>query len=590
MTGENNNLTCKELLSGTILCDGKYTVEKKIGEGGFGITYKALQSGLNRTVCIKEYFPAGKCVRATHARTVYVQGTSENVFEKYRQAFVKEAKMLATLHHPNIVEVIDVFDENNTSCMVMAFIKGKSLQSIVDSRGRLPYPEVVNYIAQVTNAVGYIHDRHILHRDIKPENIMITADYKAILIDFGSAREFEQDKTQVHTSMLTHGYAPTEQYTANSRKGSYTDIYAIGATMYFVLTGHVPLEAAARLTEQMVAPKNLTPDIPDEANRTILKAMQLKAENRHQTVQEFMDDLRNVKPSVLVNETIGETSSNKKNWKVLVVAGCIIVFLVGYLILRPKKVIEVEKSKIEYKTYDFTGMNAYPMIKVEGGTFVMGDNKTNETDGDCPEHEVTLDDFYIGQFEVSQGLWKKIMNSNPSLYQPVENMDGVPYTEAQRDSFPVENVSFDDVQVFINRLNDKTGKKFSLPTEAQWEYAARGGNRSKGDKIAGKYPNNIWYDKEHPFKIKFIPSVNELGIYQMSGNVAEWCMDYYDDDFYNEADNTHNPLNISKSSYHVVRGGGFDDDELHEVTVYYRGTGDKASENIGLRLVLNQSL
>lgn len=85
MTGENNNPTYKELQPGTILCGGKYTVEKKIGEGGFGITYKALQSGLNRTVCIKEYFPAGKCARATHARTVYVQGASENIFEKYRQ-------------------------------------------------------------------------------------------------------------------------------------------------------------------------------------------------------------------------------------------------------------------------------------------------------------------------------------------------------------------------------------------------------------------------------------------------------------------------------------------------------------------------
>ena len=98
----------------------------------------------------------------------------------------------------------------------------------------------------------------------------------------------------------------------------------------------------------------------------------------------------------------------------------------------------------------------------------------------------------------------------------------------------------------------------------------------------------LWYDKEHPFKIKFIPSVNELGIYQMSGNVAEWCMDYYGDDFYSESEHTHNPLNTSESSYHVVRGGGFDDDELYKVTVYYRETSNKASKNIGLRLVLNQ--
>lgn len=575
MTGENNNPTYKELQPGTILCGGKYTVEQKIGEGGFGITYKALQGGLNRTVCIKEYFPAGKCARATHARTVYVQGASETIFEKYRQAFVKEAKMLATLHHPNIVEVIDVFDENNTSYMVMAFIEGKSLQSIVDSRGRLPYPEAVNYIAQVTNAVGYIHDRHILHRDIKPDNIMITADYKAILIDFGSAREFEQDKTQVHTSMLTHGYAPTEQYTSNSRKGSYTDIYAIGATMYFVLTGHVPLEAAARLTEPMAAPKDLVPDIPDEANRTILKAMQLKAENRHQTVQEFMDDLRNIKPSVLVDETIGGTTSYKRLWQVLAVAGCTIIILVGYLIFRPKKVIEVEKGKIEYKTYDFTGMNAYPMIKVEGGTFVMGTDDSDEDD--CTPHNVTLSDYYIGQYEVSQGLWTKIMGSNPSAYQPVDG----------RDSLPVENVSFDDVQLFISRLNAKTGKNFSLPTEAQWEYAARGGVKSKNMLYAGsQYPNAIWYDKEKPFKIQFDSSVNELGIYQMSGNVAEWCIDYYNADFYESSQNSKNPVNTKSDKYHVIRGGSFNDNDIKYITVYYRDADDSARPYVGFRLVI----
>ncbi len=350
MIVENNTQTYKELPSGTVLCGGKYTIEKKIGEGGFGITYKALQIGLGRTVCIKEYFPVGKCARETHARTVYVQGASENLFEKYRQAFVKEAKMLATLHHPNIVEVIDVFDENNTSYMVMVFIEGRSLQNIVDSRGRLPYPEAVNYIAQVTNAVGYIHDRRILHRDIKPDNIMITADYKAILIDFGSAREFEQDKTQVHTSMLTHGYAPTEQYTANSRKGSYTDIYAIGATMYFILTGQVPLEAAARLTETMTAPKELAPYLPDEADRTILKAMQLKSENRHQTVREFMDDLRNVKPSVLVDETIGGQNNQQTSGKktlILIVSGIVAVFIIIVFLL-----LSGNRNKIILQKYD----------------------------------------------------------------------------------------------------------------------------------------------------------------------------------------------------------------------------------------------
>ena len=289
--------TYKELLPGTALNAGKYIIEKKIGEGGFGITYKAVQTGLNRAVCIKEYFLAGRCVRNTVARTIQLQGIDEEKYEKYRQAFVKEAQTLATLHHPNIVEVIDIFDENNTSYMVMPFIEGRSLQSIVHNNGPVTTPEAINYMAQVADAVRYLHEKHLLHRDIKPENIMITAEYKAILIDFGSAREFQQDKTQMHTSMLTHGYAPPEQYTANSRKGSYTDIYALGASLYYILTGQVPLEAAARTTEEMVEPKMLNPKIPDEVNQTIMKAMQLKTTDRYQTVGAFMDDLRNTSPN-----------------------------------------------------------------------------------------------------------------------------------------------------------------------------------------------------------------------------------------------------------------------------------------------------
>lgn len=291
---DTNAQDYKELQPGTGLFNNKYVIEKKIGEGGFGITYRAVQTGLNRAVCIKEYFLAGRCVRNTQAKTVQLQGADEELFEKYRKAFVKEAQTLAAMHHPGIVEVIDIFDENNTSYMVMPFVEGRSLQSIVEKNGPLTYPEAVNYIGQIANAVGYIHERHILHRDIKPDNIMITADYKAVLIDFGSAREFEEDKEQSHTSMVTHGYAPTEQYTRNSRKGAYTDIYAIGATLYFVLTGQVPMEAAARITETMPEPKQLKPDLPDEANRTIMKAMQLKSQDRHQSIQEFMDDLRNV--------------------------------------------------------------------------------------------------------------------------------------------------------------------------------------------------------------------------------------------------------------------------------------------------------
>jgi formylglycine-generating enzyme required for sulfatase activity/tRNA A-37 threonylcarbamoyl transferase component Bud32 len=586
---EYNDEIYKELQSGMELGGGKYVIEKKIGEGGFGITYKAIQKGLNRIVCIKEYFLAGRCVRNTFNRTVQLQGINEEMFEKYRQAFVREAKTLATLRHPNIVEVIDVFDENNTSYMVMPFLEGRSLQSIVEKNGPLPVPDAVNFIAQITNAVGYIHERHILHRDIKPDNIMITADCKAILIDFGSARQFEQDKTQVQTAMLTHGYAPTEQYTANSRKGSYTDIYAIGATLYFVLTGHVPLEAAARMTEPMAEPKEVNPGIPDEINRTIMKAMQIKAENRHQTVGEFMDDLLNIKPSELVDETIGGKTvivekTKKWMWWAIGVAVLAVAGLSVWLALRPK----VKVGEVVVKTEDFTGMGVYPMIWVEGGTFMMGDSVQNGEDEDCPPHSVDLDGFWIGQFEVSRGLWRKIMDNDPS--ECSQKPDGSSLTQEEVDALPVENVSHDEVEEFIARLNEKTGRKFALPSEAQWEYAARGGNKSKGHKFANGQdtPGGIKYKQDSPSRTISDSKPNELGIYHMSGNVAEWCRDFYADDFYLAKLSKRNPVNSMESPWFVVRGGSFDDDDesLENLTVFHRGYGETEQYDIGIRLIM----
>lgn len=582
MDNNNENLqSLVELQPGTILNNGKYVIEKKIGAGGFGITYKATQIGLNRTVCIKEYFLAGKCTRNTRLRTVIAQ-ENPGLFEKYRAAFVKEAKMLDELNHPNIVNVIDVFDEHNTSYMVMSFIQGTSLQDIVEKNGPLQYAEAVNYIGQITNAIDFVHKRNILHRDIKPDNVMITSDYKAILIDFGNAREFEQDKTQMHTSIFTRCYAPPEQYEANSRKGSYTDIYALGATLYFALTGKEPLESGARAIEKMPTPKELCPNIPEEINRTIMKAMQLKPENRHQTVKEFMDDLLNIRPSEeiedeveLAKSIIAKRNKIKKIVTSSIITAVIVIasaFIIRYI------------SKLPPKWDGLT--DEIEMVWVEGGTFKMGSPRDSDA---SPMHNVSLDGYYISKYEITQEQYEWIMRKNPS-----KNVGR---------GYPVENVSWNDAQRFVNALNEKTGGNYSLPTEAQWEYAAKGGvkydpkktenlMRYAGSRILGEV---AWYAENcETTRMVGLKKPNQLGIYDMNGNVSEWCKDWYDEEYYQKclqkspADNPCNTVNIYDEK--VIRGFCFydDKDDISCTGREYEHYSDMKDEGVGFRIVLNK--
>jgi len=281
----------KELAIGTILYNGKYIIEKVLGVGGFGITYYARHATLKQHFAIKEFFINGFCIRHTQHLTIHLQGIQNEAFVKYRQKFVEEAQMLAKLDHTGIVKVTDVFEENGTSYIVMPFIKGETLQSLIERNGKLPYEMGVNYMAQVCEALDYIHKQGILHRDVKPDNIMITPDNKTILIDFGSARGFVHDQTQSHTSILTQGYAPPEQYTTTGRKGSYSDIYSVGAVFYFIVTGKKPIDAAARLLENLDEPKSFSPELSDTANRTILKAMAIKPDERYQDVDQLMCEL-----------------------------------------------------------------------------------------------------------------------------------------------------------------------------------------------------------------------------------------------------------------------------------------------------------
>ncbi len=233
----------------------------------------------------------------------------------------------------------------------------------------------------------------------------------------------------------------------------------------------------------------------------------------------------------------------------------------------------------------------FKMVAVEGGTFTMGATAEQGSDAyndEYPAHQVTLSSFSIGETEVTQELWQAVMGSNPSYF------NGGNYgTNLQR---PVECVSWNDCQQFITKLNQMTGKQFRLPTEAEWEYAARGGNRSQGYKYSGS--NNVdyvaWYWGNIPSQSSgtsgygtqtvATKQANELGIYDMSGNVWEWCLDWYSS---YSTDPQTNPTGPATGSYRVGRGGSWDYDARGcRVSYRNRGSADYRFSRLGLRLAL----
>lgn len=261
---------------GKLLHGGKYQIERILGRGGFGITYKARHTQLNQDVVIK-----------TPDETLKI----EPDYPKYVQRFIKEGRVLAQLckePHPHIVRVIDLFSEGDIHCLVMDFIEGESLYERVQRRGRLPEAEAVNYIREIGSALIEVHKANLVHRDVHPGNIMLRSSGKAVLIDFGISGEmFPTTMTSKHFG--NKAFAPYEQQRKGSRHPT-VDIYTLAASLYYALTGELPTNSFDRKYDrlELVPPKRLVPRISDEVNRAILKGMDLEPENRPQSMQEWL--------------------------------------------------------------------------------------------------------------------------------------------------------------------------------------------------------------------------------------------------------------------------------------------------------------
>ncbi|BAQ65329.1 serine/threonine-protein kinase [Geminocystis sp. NIES-3709] len=272
--------------TGQIIQKGKYVIDKVLGAGGAGITYRAKDLQMGNIVAVK-----------TLNATIQAQPD----FKKHQERFIQEAFRLAKCSHAHVIQVDDVCQEGELWCMVMEYIDGGNLESLVKQKGGFEEVEAIRYIYQVGSALSYIHQRGILHRDVKPANIMRRSqNNEAVLIDFGLARDFIEDKTQIHTNSRTEGFAPLEQYSRNAKRGAYTDVYALAATLYYSLTLQIPFPAQFRNQGiNLIPPQQHNPKISDRTNLAILKGMELHSDDRPESIAEWLSMLTENREIVL---------------------------------------------------------------------------------------------------------------------------------------------------------------------------------------------------------------------------------------------------------------------------------------------------
>ncbi len=279
---------------GTVLAD-KYLLGRVLGQGGFGITYLAWDIYLDRKLAVKEFFPRDLCYREAGNILVSVYpGTESSQYNYGLDKFLDEGKTLAKFDgHPNIVSVRDFFKANDTAYLAMNYLEGATLFHYLSSKGeRISFNEALQITMPVLDALRAVHEAGLLHRDISPDNIMITNKGRVVILDFGAARHAIGEKGKNYSVILKPGYAPEEQYRSNGVQGPWTDLYAVAATIYRSLTGHMPPESLDRLSDDtLIAPSAYGVSIPVAQEGALLKAMALKAESRYQTVDQFQQAL-----------------------------------------------------------------------------------------------------------------------------------------------------------------------------------------------------------------------------------------------------------------------------------------------------------
>jgi formylglycine-generating enzyme required for sulfatase activity len=636
----DNLLFCETCVSGLLL-QNRYRVVVRLGGGGFGDTFEINEVRTNKTKVLK-------VLTNNSQKAIEAFKQEAEVLSQLNHPSIPKVEPGAYFEH---------YSRNSKTpihCFVMEKIEGENLHEYMKKNSLRPINQTtaIEWLKDLLIILEQVHNKNFFHRDIKPSNVMLRAgDTQLVLIDFGTVREVTNTVMIQQggvTGFNSPGYTPSEQLTGNAVMQS--DFFALGRTFVYLLTGKEPLDQEmydsyhATLNWRNYAPQisKMLADLLDEMMQTLYK-------DRPQNTQEILQRIAKIekalqppppKPQLQpqpIKYQPKPISQKQKNTTrrdfiqtVSLVVGGAVIAVVGQNLFSGNKnqtstpkittspntpnptpeptpkittpplqtfsfevvttdatgsITNRRNASAKYFTEDLGNGVLLEMVEIPGGTFMMGSpaNEAERGSDENPQRQVTVPSFSMGKYELTQAQYQAIMGNNPA------NFKG--------NNRPVENVSWDDAVAFCQKLSQRTGKKYRLPSEAEWEYACRAGTTTPfyfGESIT---PELVNYDGNYPYAsapkgqyrqqttdVGTFPP-NAFGLYDMHGNVLEWCQDDYQENYIN-APTDGSASTVLSATYKLLRGGSWNSYARYCRSAYRaRALRDNRDFNFGFRVV-----
>ncbi len=562
---------CQNCGTKLLLVD-RYRAVRILGKGGFGRTFLAIDEFKpSKPRCvIKQFLPDVK---------------SKKGLKKAAELFEREAMRLDELgKHLQIPELLAFFNQEDRQYLIQEFIDGDDLAKELYTKGVFNEQQIRELLNDMLAVLKFVHSNNVIHRDIKPENIIRRkTDNKLVLVDFGAAKSTEgQDSSKTGTIIGSVAYIAPEQAVGKPKFAS--DLYSLGATCLHLLTNIEPTELFDVAEGEWIWRQyleNNDNDISYELSRVLDKLVEGATKRRFEKVEEVLQALYGGISSTIRNS--GKNYSQQQNYGVPSSATStkktrtksksvknldLKVFTYTFLQIDnsnsiaigrnpPLKTLEY-RGKAKYITVDLGKGITMDLIGIPGGKYLMGspDEEPERSTEESPQHSVAVRPFLMGKYPVTQKQWERVMKKNPARF--TGNSEN-----------PVEKVSWFECWEFCEKLSEKIGREFRLPTEAEWEYACRGKTKTPfhfGNTISselanynGEYPYNSGKEGEYRSKTTKVGSFppNCFGLYDVHGNVAEWCADHWHDNYGNAPNDGSAWLEDNPKGSRVLRGGSW---------------------------------